>query len=158
LHRVGWNLSLITGPPPWSPPEAPRQPPVHVDAVARIDSVTSSPIHSTMAATLTIPPLVVPAVVVNFIFTSLAFLIVGLRLCTRAFMVKNLGADDIFIAISMVSSVRDPSCDLMSSVDDRRQNLGKKQHGADRSRPSMSWSFGSMLMLITALHNKRNRC
>lgn len=63
-----------------------------------------------MAATLTIPPLVVPAVVVNFIFTGLAFLVVGLRLCTRAFMVKNMGADDIFIAFSMVSSLSVVRC------------------------------------------------
>lgn len=92
----------------------------------------------------------VPAVVVNFVFTGLAFLIVGLRLCTRAFMVKNLGADDIFIAVSMVSSVRDPSCDLMSLVDDRRQNLGKEQHGADRSRPSH--------VLVIRIHVDADHC
>ena len=45
-----------------------------------------------------------PAVVVNLVFTSLAVLIVSMRLCTRAFLVKNIGLDDVFIALAMVGS------------------------------------------------------
>lgn len=82
-----------------------------------------------MAATFAIPPLVVPAVVVNFIFTGLAFLIVGLRLCTRAFMVKNMGADDIFIAFSMVSSL------LMSLVMIVAKIWGNNMGRIDRGNP-----------------------
>lgn len=39
-----------------------------------------------------------------FFFTSLAALVVGMRTYTRAFLVKNVGADDVLMIIALVRS------------------------------------------------------
>jgi len=51
-----------------------------------------------------IPEPAVKAVVVNCVFTSLAFLFVLFRVLTRTFILKNVGADDVLIILSVVSS------------------------------------------------------
>jgi hypothetical protein len=51
-----------------------------------------------------IPDAAIPAVVTVCVFTTIAFIFVGLRLCTRLSLVKNVGLDDYFIAGAMVSS------------------------------------------------------
>ena len=45
----------------------------------------------------------VPAVVTLLVFTTLAFFVVALRVYTRVFVVKNVGADDYLMVGSMVS-------------------------------------------------------
>ncbi|KAK3360440.1 hypothetical protein B0T25DRAFT_130115 [Lasiosphaeria hispida] len=54
---------------------------------------------------LNIAPLAMPAVVADCIFTSLAFIVVCMRLGTRLFLVKNFGVDDAFMALSMLASI-----------------------------------------------------
>jgi hypothetical protein len=49
-----------------------------------------------------IAPAARPAVIVNVIFTAVAFIVVLMRLCTRIFVLKNLGVDDGLIVLSMV--------------------------------------------------------
>lgn len=51
-----------------------------------------------------IAPPAVRAVITDFIFTGLAFIFVLLRLGTRAFMIKSVGAEDYLILGAMVSS------------------------------------------------------
>ncbi|KAK4206648.1 hypothetical protein QBC37DRAFT_300361 [Rhypophila decipiens] len=52
-----------------------------------------------------IPEPAVKAVVTNVIFTCLSFFFVCFRLYTRAFMIKNIGADDYLILFSMMASI-----------------------------------------------------
>ncbi|KAK3377461.1 hypothetical protein B0H63DRAFT_477246 [Podospora didyma] len=52
-----------------------------------------------------IPPAAMPAVIANCFFTSLAFVIVCCRINTRLFVIKNIGADDGLIAMSMLASI-----------------------------------------------------
>ncbi|KAM7212859.1 hypothetical protein V8F06_011757 [Rhypophila decipiens] len=52
-----------------------------------------------------IPEPTVKAVVTNVIFTCLSFFFVCFRLYTRAFMIKNIGADDYLILFSMIASI-----------------------------------------------------
>ncbi|KAK0638523.1 hypothetical protein B0T16DRAFT_421309 [Cercophora newfieldiana] len=52
-----------------------------------------------------IAPAAMPAVIANFVFTCLAFFVVLLRLGTRMFLLKNLGADDALIVLSMLASI-----------------------------------------------------
>ncbi|KAM7198978.1 hypothetical protein V8F33_004715 [Rhypophila sp. PSN 637] len=54
---------------------------------------------------MNIPEPAVKAVVTNVIFTCLSFFFVCFRLYTRAFMIKNIGADDYLILFSMVASI-----------------------------------------------------
>jgi len=54
-----------------------------------------------------IPGPAMPAVINNLIFTSLAVIIVSLRLITRGVIVKNVGIDDYLIA---GAAVRFPAC------------------------------------------------
>lgn len=46
-----------------------------------------------------------PAVITNFVFTSLAFVAVCIRLGTRTFLLKNVGLDDGLVALSMLASM-----------------------------------------------------
>lgn len=57
-----------------------------------------------------IAPPAVRAVITDFIFTGLAFIFVLLRLGTRAFMIKSVGAEDYLILGAMVSSYRYVFC------------------------------------------------
>ncbi len=49
-----------------------------------------------------IAPATMPTFIINTVFTSIAFIVVCMRLCTRSFLVKNLGVDDALITIAMV--------------------------------------------------------
>ncbi|KAK4442750.1 hypothetical protein QBC34DRAFT_387016 [Podospora aff. communis PSN243] len=52
-----------------------------------------------------IAPAARPAVIANVIFTAVAFIVVLMRLCTRVFVLKNLGVDDGLIVLSMLASI-----------------------------------------------------
>ncbi|KAK3686129.1 hypothetical protein B0T22DRAFT_538324 [Podospora appendiculata] len=52
-----------------------------------------------------IPETAIRAVVVNCVFTSLAFIFVCMRLGTRTLLLKNIGIDDYLITGAMVSSI-----------------------------------------------------
>ncbi|KAH8594916.1 hypothetical protein B0O99DRAFT_166811 [Bisporella sp. PMI_857] len=50
-------------------------------------------------------PAAVPVVITTILFTSIAFIVVSLRICTRVVMLKNAGADDYLMLASMLSSI-----------------------------------------------------
>ena len=52
-----------------------------------------------------VPDRCYPLVVTLFLFNSLAFIAVSLRIYTRRRVLKRMGADDYLIMVAMVSSV-----------------------------------------------------
>lgn len=62
----------------------------------------------------------------SLFFTSLAFLIVSLRMSARAFLVRNVGADDILICLAVVGRERrhsPPARGVMHCPNRRRLQL-----------------------------------
>lgn len=49
-----------------------------------------------------IPDAAMPAVIACCFFTSLAFVVVCMRMGTRTLLVKNMGADDLLMILAMV--------------------------------------------------------
>jgi len=47
-------------------------------------------------------PAAVPVVITSILFTSLAFITVVLRVCTRVGLLRNAGADDYLMVAAMV--------------------------------------------------------
>ncbi|KAK5655645.1 hypothetical protein OQA88_5576 [Cercophora sp. LCS_1] len=52
-----------------------------------------------------IPDTAMPAVIACCFFTSLAFVVVCMRMGTRTLLVKNIGADDALMIIAMIASI-----------------------------------------------------
>jgi hypothetical protein len=49
-----------------------------------------------------VPPPAVPIMVTSILFTTIAFLILCLRIFTRVVVIKNAGLDDYMMCIAMV--------------------------------------------------------
>lgn len=63
-------------------------------------------------------PAVVPVMVTSILFTTIAFIIVTLRLYTRVIMIKNPGADDWIMLAAMIASIG-----FLATIFERKQAL-----------------------------------